>query len=69
MSYVYIEARDLTLDPEPKRIYRVGFYTPSGEFRTEHRTTNKRAAAARTSWLNGGSYCDLIRLDEEGPQP
>jgi hypothetical protein len=72
MSYVYLPAtgiNSLTDEPVPRPVYKVGFYRPDGTFQTERRTANQRAAAARTSWLNGGSYCDIIRLDEESPQP
>jgi hypothetical protein len=61
MSYVYITINE----PRYKTRYRVGFFKPNGTFVTEHESLNKQAAAARTSWLNGGSYCDAIRLDQE----
>jgi hypothetical protein len=66
MSYIYIEDRPPT---KGAKHYLIGFLRQDGSFVVEHRTTNKRAAAARTSWLNGGSYCDTIRLDEEQNKP
>jgi hypothetical protein len=59
MSYVYQTINE----PHYKTRYRVGFFRPDGLFVTEHETTDKQAAASRTSWLNGGSYCDIIKLD------
>ena len=61
MSYVYITINE----PHYKTRYRVGFFRFDGIFVTEHESLNKQAAAARTSWLNGGIYCDTIRLDQE----
>ncbi|MGB7565953.1 MAG: hypothetical protein WBM08_14530 [Prochlorococcaceae cyanobacterium] len=57
--FVYITVNE----PQRRTRYRVGHYRPDGCFVIEHETYDKHAAAARTSWLNGGSYCDIIKLD------
>jgi hypothetical protein len=63
--FIYLTANE----PRHKTRYRVGHYRPDGGFVLEHETTSKAAAAARTSWLNGGNYCDTIKLDYEQNPP
>jgi hypothetical protein len=60
MAYVYITIKE----PRHKTRYQVGFFSPNGSFLTEHETINRKAAAARASWLNGGAYSDFVRKDE-----
>jgi hypothetical protein len=57
MAYVYITIKE----PRHKTRYQIGFIGPHGSFVTEHETINRKAAAARTSWLNGGAYSDFVR--------
>lgn len=44
--YVYIKT-------EP-RLWTVGFYEPNGRFQTESDYNDRKEAAQRVHWLNGG---------------
>jgi hypothetical protein len=58
VSYVYIESE--------KNVYTVGFYKPGGEFVPESDCGSKEEAAARVSYLNGGTSNVVQRAAERG---
>ena len=66
MSYVYIETQGWeTRDEEHKKLFRVGFYNPSGGFETESDHSDPNRAASRVHYLNGGVWDrGGVRLDE-----
>lgn len=60
-GYVYIESERFTDDDGVVRIlYTVGFYGPDGKFVSESDHDNIERAAARVSYLNGGTDPEVV---------
>lgn len=57
MSYVYIRS-------EPG-LYTVGFYDPTGKWRSESDHADREAAARRVAWLNGSAVAEFAPLEED----
>ena len=58
MSYVYVKSEH--------RVWTVGFYKPDGEFMGESDYVSSEEAAARVSYLNGGTDNILSHTEVSG---